>query len=114
MTRWIDIAPSYERMIEMYHQLAEARRAYAEAQFALEQEENELKQRYPRQPQLRENELISYRKAVLETKIALEQIRTSVQLLEQLHIRAMLELWYATVPRTGLTNIEEHEHEEDV
>jgi hypothetical protein len=114
MTRWLDIAPSYERMIEMYNQLAEARKAYAEAQFALEQKENELKQRYPRQPQLREQELVSYREAVLEAKIACEQLRASVQLLEQLHIRAMLELWYATVPRAGLTNIEEHEHEESM
>jgi len=114
MTRWIDVAPSYERMIEMYLQLAEARKAYAEAQFALEQKENELKERYPRQPQLREQELVSYRKAVLQAKVAFEQIRTSVQFLEQLHIRAMLELWYATVPRAGLTTIEEHEHEEGV
>jgi len=114
MTRWLDIAPSYERMIEMYNHLAEARKAYAEAQFALEQKENELKERYPRRPQLREKELVSYRKAALETKIAFEEIRASVQLLEQLHIRAMLELWYATVPRAGLMNIEEHEYEEDM
>lgn len=114
MTRWIDIAPSYERMIEMYNQLAEARKAYTEAQFALEQKESELKEIYPRRPQLREKELAPYRKAALETKIAFEQIRSSVQLLEQLHIRAMLELWHATVLRAGLMKIEEHEHEEDM
>lgn len=111
MATWLDIAPTYEQMVQMYERLAEARKSYTTAQFTLEQKEYELKKLYPRRPELRESELAPYRKAVLDAKVALDEIRSSVQLLEQMYIRAMLELWYATVPRAGLTKVEENDEE---
>lgn len=113
ISQWIASAPDYQSTVDLYTRLAAARTRYVRAVAALEERERELKREYPRQPAARDALLTPYRQAVADAKVELEDVRTSVQLLETLIQRMLIELWIATVPRAGLTRGEEEDDHDD-